>query len=73
MIHPSFGTAASSQSLCAKYTSQDMWNQPRGVEVGEFCGGCFQQVTPNMTSQLRLSKAVFCKSCGRLLYLPDAK
>jgi predicted nucleic acid-binding Zn-ribbon protein len=38
---------------------------------GEFCGGCNQHVPLNMCSGLRLSKPVCCKSCGRLLYLPE--
>ena len=33
------------------------------------CIGCGQQITLNMQNELRLSKLVFCKSCGRLLYL----
>lgn len=35
------------------------------------CTGCGQQITLNMQNELRLSKLVFCKSCGRLLYLPE--
>ncbi len=35
------------------------------------CLGCGQQITLNMQNELRLSKLVFCKSCGRLLYLSD--
>lgn len=35
------------------------------------CTGCYQQLTPNNYNNLRLSKAVFCKTCGRLLYLPE--
>lgn len=38
---------------------------------GDNCGGCYQQMTPNTHSQLRLGQAIFCKSCGRLLYLPE--
>ncbi|MDZ4821077.1 MAG: phospholipase [Planctomycetota bacterium] len=38
---------------------------------GESCGGCFQQLTPNMINDLMLSRVVFCKVCGRLLYLPE--
>lgn len=34
------------------------------------CTGCGQQITLNMQNELKLSKLVFCKSCGRLLYLP---
>lgn len=36
------------------------------------CSGCGQQITLNMQNELRLSKPVFCKSCGRLLYLMGA-
>jgi hypothetical protein len=36
------------------------------------CLGCGQQITLNMQNELQLSKLVFCKSCGRLLYLPEA-
>ncbi|MCI0332025.1 MAG: phospholipase [Planctomycetes bacterium] len=39
------------------------------VEDG-VCNGCGQQITLNMQNELKLSKLVFCKSCGRLLYLP---
>jgi uncharacterized protein len=35
------------------------------------CVGCGQQITLNMQNELRLSKLVFCKSCGRLLYLSE--
>jgi predicted nucleic acid-binding Zn-ribbon protein len=35
------------------------------------CTGCGQQITLNMQNELRLSKLVFCKACGRLLYLPE--
>jgi uncharacterized protein len=38
---------------------------------GECCGGCSQTLTPQTINALRLDKAVFCKSCGRLLYLPE--
>ncbi|HVT30185.1 MAG TPA: phospholipase [Lacipirellulaceae bacterium] len=34
------------------------------------CTGCGQQITLNMQNELKLSKVVFCKACGRLLYLP---
>jgi predicted nucleic acid-binding Zn-ribbon protein len=34
------------------------------------CTGCGQQITLNMQNQLKLSNLIFCKSCGRLLYLP---
>jgi predicted nucleic acid-binding Zn-ribbon protein len=35
------------------------------------CTGCGQQITLNMQNELQLSKLVFCKSCGRLLYLAE--
>lgn len=38
---------------------------------GECCGGCYQTMTPNMLNLLQLSRPVFCKSCGRLLYYPE--
>lgn len=38
---------------------------------GDCCGGCYQTVTPNMLNLLQLSRPVFCKSCGRLLYIPE--
>jgi predicted nucleic acid-binding Zn-ribbon protein len=37
----------------------------------EVCGACGQQITLNMQNELRLSKPVFCKSCGCLLYLAE--
>jgi len=40
------------------------------VEDG-VCGGCGQQITLNMQNELRLSKPVFCKACGCLLYLSE--
>jgi predicted nucleic acid-binding Zn-ribbon protein len=39
---------------------------------GESCGGCFQQITGNMVSELMMGRVVMCRSCGRLLYMPDA-
>ncbi len=38
---------------------------------GESCGGCYQNVTTNMINDLLMSRVVFCKTCGRLLYLPE--
>ena len=35
------------------------------------CTGCGQQITLNMQNELQLSKLIFCRSCGRLLYLPE--
>lgn len=39
---------------------------------GQSCGGCFQQITGNMMSELLLGRPVMCRSCGRLLYLPES-
>lgn len=38
---------------------------------GEFCGGCNQHIPLNMVNALMLSRPIFCKSCGRLLYMPE--
>lgn len=38
---------------------------------GECCSGCSQTLTTQTMNTLRLDKPVFCKSCGRLLYLPE--
>jgi predicted nucleic acid-binding Zn-ribbon protein len=38
---------------------------------GEFCGGCFQQLTPNNMAELSMSLAIFCRNCGRLIYLSE--
>jgi uncharacterized protein len=35
---------------------------------GDFCGGCYQQLTPNNLSELQMSRAIFCRNCGRLVY-----
>jgi len=37
----------------------------------EFCGGCNQSVPINLYNALTLNHPIFCKSCGRLLYLPE--
>lgn len=37
----------------------------------QFCGGCNQQIQLNMLNQVMLGQPVFCKTCGRLLYLPE--
>jgi predicted nucleic acid-binding Zn-ribbon protein len=39
---------------------------------GQTCGGCFQQITGNMLSDLMLGRVVTCRSCGRLLYVPES-
>ncbi|MBN1853100.1 MAG: phospholipase [Pirellulales bacterium] len=34
------------------------------------CSGCGHQITLNMQNELKLDKTIFCRTCGRLLYLP---
>ena len=41
------------------------------VVEGESCGGCNTMLTPQIMNQLYLSKPIFCKSCGCMLYLPE--
>ena len=38
---------------------------------GEFCGGCFQQLTPNALNELLMQRVVICGGCGRFLYIPE--
>jgi len=35
------------------------------------CDGCNQQVPLNLVGQVMMGQPVFCKSCGRLLYMPE--
>ena len=37
------------------------------------CGGCNQQIPLNACNMVMLGQPVGCKTCGRLLYLPEAK
>ncbi len=37
----------------------------------QFCGGCNQKIPVNVISDLMLGKPISCKTCGRLLYLPE--
>jgi len=37
----------------------------------EMCTGCFQRLSPQTINVLLLGRAVFCSSCGALLYLPE--
>ncbi|MFM7206850.1 MAG: zinc ribbon domain-containing protein [Planctomycetaceae bacterium] len=39
---------------------------------GQTCGGCHQQLTGNMQSDVMLGRVIACRSCGRLLYLPES-
>jgi predicted nucleic acid-binding Zn-ribbon protein len=37
----------------------------------QYCRGCNQQIQLNMLNKVMLGQPVFCKSCGRLLYMPE--
>ena len=37
----------------------------------QYCGGCNQQIQLNQLNKVMLGQPVFCKTCGRLLYLPE--
>jgi predicted nucleic acid-binding Zn-ribbon protein len=37
----------------------------------DVCTGCYTAITVQMKSELKMARPVFCKSCGRLLYLPE--
>jgi predicted nucleic acid-binding Zn-ribbon protein len=37
------------------------------------CTGCYTGITPQMQNQLLLNEIVFCKSCGRMLYLDESQ
>jgi predicted nucleic acid-binding Zn-ribbon protein len=39
---------------------------------GEYCGGCNQHIPVNNINDLMLGEPRTCKSCGRLLYLPES-
>jgi hypothetical protein len=36
-----------------------------------FCGGCYKQLLPNNLAELSMDRAIFCKNCGRIIYLPE--
>jgi predicted nucleic acid-binding Zn-ribbon protein len=40
---------------------------------GESCGGCNTMLTTQIMNQLYLSKPIFCKCCGCMLYLPEGR
>lgn len=51
--------------------SRSMGEDSLAAVEGGCCGGCSQTLTVQMVNLLKLDKPVFCKSCGRLLYLPE--
>ena len=40
---------------------------------GESCGGCHTTLTTQIMNQLYLSKPIFCRCCGCMLYLPEGR
>jgi predicted nucleic acid-binding Zn-ribbon protein len=38
---------------------------------GEYCGGCHQHVPLNVCNAILMGRPTFCKTCGRLLYIPE--
>jgi uncharacterized protein len=36
------------------------------------CGGCNQQIPLNLCNKIMTNQPVFCKSCGRMLYMTEA-
>ncbi len=51
--------------------SKSMGEDSLAPVEGECCGGCSQTLTAQTLNLLKLDKPVFCKSCGRLIYLPE--
>ncbi|MEN6459643.1 MAG: phospholipase [Thermoguttaceae bacterium] len=41
------------------------------VVENQCCTGCNQRITLNVYSQVKLGQPIGCKTCGRLLYLPE--
>jgi len=41
------------------------------VVENQFCGGCHQHVPLNVCAEIMLDHPMFCKTCGRMLYLPE--
>lgn len=37
----------------------------------EYCSGCHQRVPLNICAEIMMGRAMFCKTCGRLLYMPE--
>ena len=35
------------------------------------CSGCNQQVPLNLWTKIMIGRPAFCKTCGRLLYMPE--
>jgi predicted nucleic acid-binding Zn-ribbon protein len=51
--------------------SRSMGEDALAPVEGGCCGGCSQTLTAQTINLLKLDKPVFCKSCGRLIYLAE--
>ncbi len=54
----------------------DRVSRARGEEAlaqvdNETCSGCYQMLSPQTMNCLMLGRAIFCRSCGALLYLKE--
>jgi len=60
------------ETLREKYDRVVRHKGPDGMASvdGQSCGGCHQQLTTQMVSDLLAGKIVTCRGCGRLLYTP---
>jgi len=38
---------------------------------GRTCTACYTEITPQQSNELLSGRLVYCKSCGRILYLPE--
>lgn len=69
--------AAAERSLPADFRAEyDRIARARGENTlaqvdGDVCSSCYHLLTTQTINELLLSKPVFCKSCGALLYLPE--
>ncbi len=57
-------------------TEYNRISEARGEEAlapvdDNVCGSCYQTLTPQTINELVLTKGVFCKTCGCLLYLSE--
>ncbi len=37
----------------------------------EYCGGCHQHVPLNLCAKIMMGEPLFCRTCGRMLYMPE--
>jgi predicted nucleic acid-binding Zn-ribbon protein len=69
--------AQAERALPADFRAEyDRISRARGEDAlaqvdGEMCGNCYHMLTTQTINDLLLSRPVFCKSCGALLYLPE--